>query len=295
LRLFVETLGFGVVLASITAIGAMGFTIQFGLTNILNLSYASIMTVTAFVAWLLQAQGINIWIGFILGGVAGAALTLLLGKTVFKVYARRQLKLFEMVMVTLGLSIVIQYIVYVISRDQIYQFTFSPGRSVSWGPIHLTVTEVVIIALGAVIFVGLELLLRRTKLGTALRAMAADASLANSCGIPTGRIVTFTWLLSGFLCGLAGVVFVINTMSVDYGTGSLALPLVLSAAVLGGIGSPTGAVVASLVMGTVTELVSAYGGSAYGTVAAFGVLVVVLLARPSAVLNAASNKMEMTV
>lgn len=293
--LLIETLGFGVVLASITAIGAMGFTIQFGLTNILNLSYASIMTVTAFVAWLLQAQGVNIWIGFIAGGFAGSALTLLLGKTVFKVYARRQLKLFEMVMVTLGLSVVIQYIVYVISRDQIYQFTFSPGRTVSWGPIRLTVTEVVIIALGAAIFVGLELLLRRTKLGTALRAMAADASLANSCGIPTGRIVTVTWLLSGFLCGLAGVVFVINTMSVDYGTGSLALPLVLSAAVLGGIGSPTGAVLASIVMGIVTELVSAYGGSAYGTVAAFGVLVVVLLARPSAVLNAASNKMEMTV
>ncbi len=295
MHLFVQSLGFGVVTASIIAIGAMGFTLQFGLTNVLNLSFGSLMTVGGFVAYLAESAGINVWIGLVLGGLAGAASTLIIGKTIFKVYARRGTRLFEMVMVTLALALIIEYAVDAISRDQIYQLTFPQGTTFNVGAISITAAQLAIVIIGIGIFIALEVMLKMTRLGKALRAMAVDPSLARSCGIPTDRIINTTWLVSGFLCGVAGVVFVINALSVDSYTGTLFLPSVLAAAILGGVGSPGGALVASLVLGVVTELVAAAGGSAYSTVAAFGVLVVVLLSRPSGVLTAASRKVELTV
>ncbi len=295
MSLFIQTLGFGLVTSSIIAVGAMGFTIQFGLTNVLNLSYGAIMTVAAFVAYLAEQSGINVWVGLVLGALSGAALTLFLGKTVFKLYARRGTRLFEMVMVTLALALVIEYTVDAISRDQIFSVSFPQGASITFGSLILTASQLVVIGIGVTLFVALECLLRMTRLGKALRAMAVDPSLARSCGIPTNRIVNMTWLISGFLCGAAGVIFVINSLTVSYSTGYDFLPSVLAAAILGGVGSPRGAVLASLVLGMVTEFVAAAGGSAYSTVAAFGVLVVVLLSKPSGVLTVATRKGELTL
>ncbi|MGH9088610.1 MAG: branched-chain amino acid ABC transporter permease [Acidimicrobiales bacterium] len=295
MNLFVQTLGFGVVTASIIAIGAMGFTVQFGLTNVLNLSFGAIMTVGAFAAYLTEQAGINIWLGLVLGGVVGAVITIVLGKTVFKLYARRGTRLFEMVMVTLALGLVIEYAVDAISRDKIYSVSFPQGASIHLGAAVLTVSQLVLVGIAAAIFVALEALLRLTRLGKALRAMAVDPGLARSCGIPTNRIVNATWLISGFLCGVAGVVYVINALTVSYSTGYLFLPVVLAAAILGGVGSPRGAIVASLLLGVVTELVAAAGFSAYSSIAAFGVLVVVLLSKPSGVLTAAARKVDLTL
>jgi len=293
--LIVSSLGFGVVLASIIAVAAMGFTVQLGLTNVLNLSYGAVMTVGAFVAYLAVSFKLNAWLAMVLGGLAGSLLTLVLGSGVFKMFARRGAHLFEMVMVTLGLSLIIEYAVQAISRDNIYQFVVLQSSSIVVGPIIISVTQLVLIGVALAIFAALEVLLRLTKLGKALRAMAVDPSLARSCGIRTGQIVTITWLLTGFLCGIAGVIYVINSQSVDYYTGQLFLPLVIAAAILGGVGSPAGAFVAALIMGIVTQVVSALGGSAYSTVAGFGILVVVLLSRPSSVTGTSAGAAQLTL
>lgn len=290
-----QAVGFGIIIASITAVGAMGFTLQFSVTNVFNLNYAAVMTVAAFVAYLLQSHGVSVWAGLVAGGVAGAVLTWVIGRVVLRAYARRGVQIFEVVMAMLGLSTVISYIVYVISQDNIDQFRFSPGRALHLGPFQATATQVILLAIAVVTLLLLEGLLRLTRFGTAVRAMSAERDLAVACGIAVGRVVGATWLISGFLCGLAGVAYVVDSMTVSYLTGSLFLPLVLSAAMLGGVGSPAGACIASLVIGVVTEVVAAYGGSAYSTTAAFGVLVVVLLSRPSALLSGGALRKTITV
>lgn len=291
----VSAIGFGVVLASIIAIAAMGFTIQFGLTNVLNLSFGAVMTVAAFAAYLANSRGVGGWSGLVVGGVAGAALTLALGRGVFRPYARRGAHLFEMMMVTLGLSLIINYAIQAVSHNNIYQFAVLPSSPFQLGSILITHTQLVIVFISIGVLVALKSLLQLTKIGKALRAMAADPDLARACGIRTGRIVVLTWLLSGFLCGLAGVVYIINAQSVGYTTGQLFLPLVVAAAILGGAGSPVGAVVASLIMGIVTEVVAAFGSEAYSTVAGFGILVVVLLSRPGAVRGGQTGHTQLTL
>ncbi len=291
----VSAIGFGVVLASIIAIAAMGFTIQFGLTNVLNLSFGAVMTVAAFAAYLANNRGVGGWSGLGVGGAAGAALTLVLGRGVFRPYARRGAHLFEMMMVTLGLSLIINYAIQAVSHNNIYQFAVLPSSPFQLGSILITHTQLVIVFISIGVLVVLTSLLRLTKIGKALRAMAADPDLARACGIRTGRIVVLTWLLSGFLCGLAGVVYIINAQSVGYTTGQLFLPLVVAAAILGGAGSPLGAVAASLIMGIVTEIVAAFGSEAYSTVAGFGILVIVLLSRPGAVRGGQTGHTQLTL
>ncbi len=281
---------FGVVLASIIAIAAMGFTIQFGLTNVLNLAYGGVMTIGGYAAYLAVAHGISAWYGLVLGAVAGSVVMLAVGHGLLRRFATRGTKVFEMMMVTLGLGLVIDYSLQAISRNNISQFTVLQSAPLHLGPVTVTPTQVIVTAIGLAIFLGLEALLRMTRIGKALRAMAADPSLARACGIKTRRIVIFTWLLSGALCGLAGVVYIINSQSIGYSTGELFLSLVIAAAILGGAGSPAGAVLAALLMGIVTQVVSAYGNASYSTAAGFGILVVVLLSRPSAVLTKGANE-----
>ncbi|HVC22744.1 MAG TPA: branched-chain amino acid ABC transporter permease [Candidatus Dormibacteraeota bacterium] len=280
----------GIVVAAILAVAAMGFTLQFGLTNVINLSFGAVMTIGGFTAYLANVAHLNAWLGMLLGGVAGAVATVALGRGVLRLYARRRTQLFEMMMVTLGMGLVIDYGLQAISQNAIYGYTVLRGAPLRMGPIAVTPIEVGIIVMALVILVAAEAALKFTKLGKALRATAVEPSLARSCGIQTGRVVLITWTVSGFLCGIAGVVYIISTQSVDYSTGELFLPLVIAAAILGGVGSIRGAVVASLVMGLVTEIVAGYGGAAYSTVAGFAILVVVLLVRPGSVSGGAEDR-----
>ena len=294
-ELAVQAIGFGIVSAALIAIGAMGFTLQFGLTNVLNISYGGVMTAGAFAALIAEEWHLPVAIAVVFAIATGALLTWLLGRTLFAFYARRGAGLFEMVMVTLAVSLILQYGIDAAAREQIYRFSFPQGTSLHWGWFTVTVTQLALVAVAAAVFAGIEMLLRRTRLGKALRAMADQPRLARTCGIPTGKIVNVVWLISGALAGLTGLAYVINSLTIDASVGTEFLPLVLAAAILGRAGSTRGAVLAALLLGLVTEEVSALGGAAYATVAGFGILAIVLATRPAALAGQAAAKPEITV
>jgi branched-subunit amino acid ABC-type transport system permease component len=293
--LIVQALGFGVITAALIAIGAMGFTLQFGLTNVLNISFGGAMTVGAFAAFVGEELHVPELLGVVLALLAGALLTWLLGRTLFAFYARRGAGLFQMVMVTLAVNLILQFGIDAASREQIYRFSFPQGASLHAGWFTFTVTQLILVAVALAVFLALEYLLRRTRLGKALRAMAVEPRLARTCGIPTGKIVNVVWLLSGALAGLAGLAYVANSLTIDASVGTAFLPLVLAAAILGKAGSTRGAVLAALLLGLVTEEVGAAGGAEYSTVAGFGILAIVLITRPAALAGQVTAKAEITV
>jgi branched-subunit amino acid ABC-type transport system permease component len=293
--LIVQALGFGVITAALIAIGAMGFTLQFGLTNVLNISYGGAMTVGAFAAFVGEELHVPALLGVVLALLAGALLTWGLGRTLFAFYARRGAGLFQMVMVTLAVNLILQFGIDAASREQIYRFSFPQGASLHAGWFTFTVTQLILVAVALAVFFALEYLLRRTRLGKALRAMAVEPRLARTCGIPTGKIVNLVWLLSGALAGLAGLAYVANSLTIDSSVGTTFLPLVLAAAILGKAGSTRGAVLAALLLGLVTEEVGAAGGAEYAAVAGFGILAIVLITRPAALAGQVTAKAEITV
>jgi branched-subunit amino acid ABC-type transport system permease component len=117
-----------------------------------------------------------------------------------------------------------------------------------------------------------------------MRATAANPTLARNCGIPTGRVIDGVWLITGALCGLAGVVAALNAGSFVIGNGAAFLITILAAAVLGGAGQPYGAMIGAVLIGLITEFSAAAWSPQYKEVVAFAVLVLVMVLRPQGLL-----------
>jgi branched-chain amino acid transport system permease protein/neutral amino acid transport system permease protein len=165
-------------------------------------------------------------------------------------------------------------------------YAASPGATVKAGSIVLTTVQLVIIALSIVVMVGVHILIRYTRLGKAMRATSANRNLARNCGIRTDRVVTVTWLITGALCGLAGVVFALDSGTFGATSTDLFLVLILAAVFLGGPGEPYGAMLGALVIGLATEVSASIIVSDYKDVVAFVILIAMLALRPSGLLGA---------
>ncbi len=292
MSIFISSIGFGLVTASIIALAAVGFTLQFGATNILNLAFGDVMIASAFVAYLANNLGLNIWLCVLVGAVFGALASLLLNRLLFTPFLRRGTKLFGMVIVTLAAGLVIQNILLAITGSQFVSYSMDVGRTVNLGSVVLTTAQLVIMAVAVVAMFAIRFLLVRTRLGKAMRATASNASLARSCGINTGRIVNLVWLISGALCGVAGVTLGINTTSFDTSTGSEVFVVIIAAAVLGGIGDAYGSMLGALVIGLTTEVSAVVVSPAYKNATAFLILVLVLLIRPEGIRTVLSSRRE---
>jgi branched-chain amino acid transport system permease protein/neutral amino acid transport system permease protein len=290
--IFVPSIGFGLVTASILALAAVGFTLQFGVTNILNLAYGDIMTASAYVGYLVNRQGGSIVLSLLAGAAFGAVASLLLNRLIFTPFVRRGTKLIGMVLVTLSVGIIIQNILLAAGGATFFSYKYNVGSTVHPLGFQLNTSQLMIMGLAVVAMIVVQLLLTQTRLGKAMRATAANRSLAQASGIATDRVVDIAWLLSGLLCGLAGVVLVINTSAFRSTTGSDFLVVIIAAAMLGGVGRPTGAMIGALVLGIVTEVSAAYISPSYKEIFAFGVLVIVLLVRPTGIFSQAAVTRE---
>lgn len=285
-------IGFGLVTASILCIGAIGFTLQFGISNLFNLAFGATMTAAAFVAYVCNAAGLSVWTSLVLATVAASILSYLLNRGVFLPFKSRTTSLFGMIMVTLGVSLVIQYGVEAIWGATNFSYNMTAGRPVHVAGMVFTSTQLIVIAIAVAASVAIHSLLRYTRLGKAMRAVAVNERLARNCGIPVRVVVDSTWLLSGALAGLAGVVLVMDVQVLNSNSGSDFLILVIAAAVVGGIGSPYGAMLGSLVIGIVGEVSAGFVNAEFKDIAAFVILVAVLLLRPTGIVSSVSSAKE---
>ena len=294
MSLFLASVGFGLVTAAVLAIAAVGFTMQFAVTDVLNLAYGAVMIASAFVAYALNQAGVDVWIAMLAAAAAGAAGSVLLNQGIYTPFQRRAASFSQsrapitMVIVSLGMTLIIEFGLQAIVGGTNVSYSMSQGPTVKADGLILTTVQLVIIGLSVVIMAGVHVLLRYTKLGKAMRATAANRSLARNCGIRTDRVVTVTWALTGALCGIAGTVFAINNGSFGATSADLFLVVILAAVFLGGPGQAYGAMVGALLIGLATEISAAYINPSYKDVVAFVVLLVVMVARPGGVLGAAA-------
>ncbi len=295
MSLFVLYVGFGIVTAAILAIASVGFTLQYAVTNVLNLAYGAIMTVGALVAYVANHDGLNIWVGLVFGAAAAAVLSVVLSRLIFEPYRRRGLPLFGMVIVTIALDLVIGNLLLIIAGSNPFTYNALSGPSYNVLGMLFTGQQLVVIgiALGAMVMV--RVILQWTKLGRAMRATAADESLARACGINTQLIKDLSWLVSGSLCGAAGVVLGLSVTAWTVSTGDGLLITIVAAAVVGGIGQPYGAILGSLLLGISTSLVGGYVSSAYTDVAAFVILVAFLVFRPTGLFAGVVGRRDVVV
>jgi len=283
--LFLASIGFGLVTASVLAIASVGFTLQFGVTDVLNLAFGAIMILGAFVAYWVNENGLSVWLGLLLAVAACAAASVLLNSVVYTPFQRRGASPTTMVIVSLGMTLIIEFGLAALVGGVGVSYTMGNGPTFQAGGLILTGVQIGIMAIAVAAMAGVHVLLRYTKLGKAMRATAANRTLARNCGIRTGRVITATWALTGALCGLAGTVFGIDAGSFDATSTDLFLVLILAAVFLGGPGQPYGAMLGAVIIGLATEVSAVFIPADYKYVIAFVALLVMLGVRPTGLLG----------
>jgi len=281
-NLLFNSLGFGLVTASVIAIGAVGLTLQFGITNFINFAYGELLTIGAYAGYYCTAVlHLNIVVAIVGAAIVTGLLGIVLNEFVFAPFVRAKAKLFIMLIVTIGVSLILQNLYQIAFGTDFYRYEIGGNTSHHLGPFLLTTTQLLIIALAVVSLVGLQGLLRYTKLGKSMRAMSDNAELAEASGLNIRMITRTAWFLSGGLAGIGGVALALNVYTVTPSVGNLFVFVLFAAVILGGIGNPIGAMLAALIIGVGMEVSGAFINSAYKSAVAFVILIVVLLVRPN--------------
>jgi branched-chain amino acid transport system permease protein/neutral amino acid transport system permease protein len=284
--IFLASVGFGLITAAVLAIAAVGFTLQFAVTDVLNLAFAATMTAGAFVAYWLNQLGVSVWLALPVAMAACAVLSVVLNLLVYAPFQRRGSAPITIVIVSLGMALIVEFGIEAIVGGINVSYHMSQGRTYHLGGLILTGVQLIIIAISVVVMVAAYALLRYTKLGKSMRATAANRQLARNCGIRTSRVITITWALTGALSGLAGTVYAIDILSFGPTSTDLFIVLILAAVFLGGPGHAYGAMLGALVIGVATEVSAAYIVASYKYVVAFVILLAMLAVRPTGLFGA---------
>jgi branched-chain amino acid transport system permease protein/neutral amino acid transport system permease protein len=226
-----------------------------------------------------------VWLGLAAAVIACALLSTLVNSGVYTPFQRRGASPITLVIVSLGMTLIIEFGVQAVAGGVAVSYSMGQGPTFAAGGLSLTGLQLGIIATSVVVMAGVHVLLRYTKLGKAMRATAANRTLARNCGIRTGRVITATWALTGALCGLAGVVFAMDAGSFDATATDLFLVLILAAVFLGGPGQAYGAMLGAVVIGIATEVSAVFIPADYKYVIAFVALLVMLGVRPTGLLG----------
>ncbi|MFB6126075.1 MAG: branched-chain amino acid ABC transporter permease [Halolamina sp.] len=222
--------------------------------------------------------------GMVVAGVSTVALALAVDTAAFKPIRDRS-----------GITLLITSVGVAFAMRYTIQFVFGPTKrgvtaagsvpTVSVplvdGAVRISAHDATLAVVAGALMLGVHLLLQRTRLGKAMRAMADNEDLARVTGIPTERVVRFTWIIGGGLTGVAGYVFVLWKGTLGWFDGWILLLLIFAAVILGGIGSIYGAIAGGLLIGLTASLSVVWIPSSFSRAAAFLVMILFLVVKPT--------------
>ena len=307
----------GLMRGLVIGLAGIGLSMTYSILNFANFAHGDYITAGAFsgmattylIAGLGQANvgslllvgaGGSVFGGALGIGIAGSPLAVIAGMVVAGLFtiglalAVDQVA-FKPVRNRSGITLLITSIGVAFAIRYLIQFVFGPTKrgttaasAVPTFPIT-TVDGVIIVSahdltlavVAGGLMLGVHLLLQRTKLGKAMRAMADNEDLARVTGIPTERVVRFTWIIGGGLTGVAGYVFVLWKGTLGWFDGWILLLLIFAAVILGGIGSIYGAIVGGLIIGLTASMSVIWIPSDFARAAAFLVMILILIVRPT--------------
>jgi len=282
---YLTTMVKGLRLGLILAVAAVGLSMVYSVTALVNFAHAELVTVGAIFTFGFNTIGVPFWISVILAMIAGGIVGALNDIAIFHPLTKRRMSPLAMMVVSIGVGIAARNLLQIIFGESGRRYAGAADqRERKFGPLRLTPNDLTIIAICVVVLIALVVLLRKTRLGTAIRAVADNPDLAASSGIAVDRIVTIVWVLCGALTALAGTLYGL-TLNVKFDMGFILLLSMFAAVVLGGLGSVAGAILGAIIIGVVQETSGLFIDTAYKFVVALAVLILVLLFRPQGLLG----------
>lgn len=278
----------GLSLGSVYAIIALGYTMVYGIAKMLNFAHGDVIMIGGYVVFCtFTYMNIPVWAGLLLGMVVCTALGMLIEKLAYK--PLRGTTSLAVLITAIGVSYFLQNAALLIfgSAPKVFTSMFAsvPNLELAGGRLILAPETIFTILICILIMVGLQLFTTKTKMGKSMRAVAEDNDAARLMGINVDHTISMTFAIGSALAAVAGVLLCSSYPTLMPTTGSMPGIKAFTAAVFGGIGSIPGAMVGGLLLGIIEILARAYISTELSDAIVFGVLIVVLLVKPTGLLG----------
>jgi neutral amino acid transport system permease protein len=269
----------GLAVGSVLGLVAVGLTLTYGILRLSNFAHGDFMTLGAYLTWLANVSGVNIWLAMILGAIGTIIAMLICEQFLWKTMRDRRASSTSFIILSIGLALFLRSGILFVWGGSNQNFDLPLAQAIDIFGIKIAFYRIIAIVLVAAVMVGLHLVLTTTKVGKAMRAVADNLDLARVSGIDVEKVVLWTWLITGGLTAIGGSLYgLITTVRPNMGF-FLILPMFASC-ILGGIGNVYGAIVGAIIIGLAQELSVPLLGSQYKLVVALAIMVVILLVRP---------------
>jgi len=298
--IFLQQILNGLVLGSMYALVALGYTMVYGIINLINFAHGEVLMVGALTSWTvisaLQGAGLPGWLLMLISLVCAIFVCAVLNFAIEKLAYRplRNAPRLAPLITAMGMSLLLQTIAMIIWKPNPKPYpALLPNDPIDLGGPVISVTQILILGLTTAILAALMWLVNRTKLGRAMRATAENPRVAALMGVKPDMVISATFIIGAALAAVAGVMWAANYGTVQHAMGFLPGLKAFTAAVLGGIGNLAGAVVGGVALGLIEALGAGYlgdltggvFGSHYADVFAFAALILVLTLRPAGLLG----------
>ncbi len=275
----------GLQAGSIYALVALGYSMVYGIIMLLNFAHGDIIMIGAYIAWLCMARFALNPVFAVVFAVIGCVL---LGVTIEKVAYKplRNSPRISLLITAIGISFLLEnaaQMIFGAGAQVIPPFFSVPNLSI--GSVEIPGTAIVTLVVTAISMIGLTLLIQKTKMGKAMRAVSEDTGAAELMGININRTISFTFAIGSALAGIGSVLYCTAYPQAYATMGSMLGLKAFVAAVLGGIGSIPGAMIGGFAIGLAEALVSAAGLSVWKDGVVFAILIIVLLIKPTGILG----------
>jgi branched-chain amino acid transport system permease protein len=292
----------GLVLGSVYALVALGYTMVYGILQLINFAHGEILMIGAMVSVsvVIAGQkyfpGLNPVVLLVLATAAAIPVCVIISLVIERVAYRplRNAPRLAPLITAIGLSIVLQTLAMIIWKPNPIVFpNLLPNDPIHIGPAVLAPKQILILAVSTIMMIGLILLVNKTKLGRAMRATSENPRIAGLMGVNANYVIAATFAIGAALAAVAGVLVGMNYNIVHFTMGFMPGLKAFTAAVLGGIGNIGGAMLGGLLLGVIESLGAGYIGdltggflgSQYQDIFAFAVLIIVLIFRPSGLMG----------
>lgn len=283
----------GISLGSIYALIALGYTMVYGILQMINFAHSDVYMIGAFAAYYvakflgIESQpGLGTLVLLLFSSmIACAALGMIIERFAYKPL-RKSPKL-NILITAIGVSLLLQYSAQIIfgADPKVFPDVMVDSVMFEIAGVPVKSFDVTVLAVGLVAMLGLRFLIYQTKTGKAMRAVSSNSAVASMLGINVDRIITFTFVIGSSLAGVGSVLVGMKYPKLDPLMGMMIGMKAFVAAVLGGIGSLPGAILGGLIMGLSEEMVVAYLSSTYRDALAFGILITILIFKPAGLLG----------
>jgi branched-chain amino acid transport system permease protein len=298
--IFIQQVINGLVLGSMYALVALGYTMVYGIINLINFAHGEVLMVGALTSWTvivaLQGAGLPGWLLLLLALAAAVVVCATLNFTIEKVAYRplRNAPRLAPLITAMGMSLLLQTLAMIVWKPTYKPYpALLPTDPFDVFGARINTMQIVILVVTALTLGGLMWLVNRTRLGRAMRATAENPRVAGLMGVRPDMVISATFVIGAALAALAGVMWASNYGTAQHAMGFLPGLKAFTAAVLGGIGNLTGAMVGGVLLGLIEAIGAGYLGaltggvlgSHYADIFAFVALILVLTLRPSGLLG----------